>query len=211
MKKIPIILLFLCLSLLASCNKTPVCGDDEMLVDGTCVPLDAETVALKEAIETMRTRNNFRLTVDLARGEEQNTMELAFDHDRSYFRIDDFQEYNERTPDGCFRYVPTTDGYVKESYDCSTEPTLFYLDFSFDWFTAIDQVYYLEYQHLDHVSAFFQSEMEGSFASNFTLTLTNGHFDQFNLDVNHSGAIWNVTMSFSDFDSVEIDLEEVES
>lgn len=211
MKKMHVILLFFSLVLLVSCDKTPVCSDDEALIDGTCVPLEEETIALKEAIESMKNNDNYRLSVGLSRGGESDTMELAFDNDRSSFRIDDFQEYYEKTSEGCFRYVPTTDGYVKESYDCSDEPALFYLDFVFDWFTWIDGIYYLAYQHLDHVSAFFQSEMEGSSTSNFTLTLDGGHFDSFNLDVNHGGAIWNVTMTFSDFNQVEIDLEEVES
>lgn len=211
MKKMYVILLFLSLCLLGSCDKSPVCNDDEMLIDGTCVPLDEEIIALKEAIGTMQNSDNYLLTIGLSRGEEQDTIELAFDGERSSFAIDDSKEYYEKTPQGCFRYVETTDGYVKESYGCSNEPSLFYLDFSYDWFTWIDQAYYLEYQHLDHVSQFFQSEMEGSHASNFTLTLNGSRFDRFNLDVNHGGAIWNITMTFSDFDSVEIDLEEVES
>ncbi|MFP4177368.1 MAG: hypothetical protein ACLFTZ_01250 [Acholeplasmataceae bacterium] len=211
MNRMYLVLLFLCLFLLASCDETPVCDDDETLEDGACVPIDDRTIALREAIETMQGLNSFRLSVELSRGEEQQTMDLAFDDDRSWFEVDDYREYYERTADGCFEYVPTTDGYLKESYDCSHEPALFYLDFSSDMFTYIDQAYYLDYQHLDRVSAFFKTEMAGSTASNFVLTVADGYFDRFNLDVNHDGAIWNVTMAFSDFDSVEIDLEEVAS
>lgn len=204
-------ILFLCLIFLSSCDKPPVCGEDDMLIDGTCVPLEPEAIALKEALETMKMIDNYRLSIGLSRGEEHYVMELSFDDNRSSFRIGDMTEYYENTQEGCFRYLMTTDGYQGDSYDCSFEPDPFYQYFDFDWFTWIDGVYYLEYQHLNHVSAFFQSEMEGSTASNFTLTLVSGRFDQFELDVNHDGAIWNVTMTFSDFDQVTIDLEEVRS
>lgn len=206
------LLLVAFLLMMAGCRRDEVvCDYDEAYVDGRCVELTPDRLALIHAIDDTKGLTNYRIEVIIRRGDGTYEMLLSLDDGIRSFAMDGKTDYFVTSSEGCLHYVPTSDGYMVESVSCHDDPTDsygFFHGFHSMWFATVGDQYFMNIQHHAYVSAFFQNMLPDATVTNFILTLHDGYLHQFFFDVNVDGAIWQFEMTISDIGQVSLVLPE---
>jgi hypothetical protein len=196
--------------LLMSCGKSkPTCGDDEYLVDGRCVQYNQEMLNLRDTLSHMKQQTNYVLHIEITRASSTYEMSILFDDEKRGFVIEDTTDYDLISDQSCTYYTFTQKGYVES--DCTTidyAHYTFYYDFEFYWFQYLDGFYYLDISYHEHLTHFFNLQIENSQVKNFMMTIDNLYYHQFLFDVYVDQSIWKFQMTFSMYDEVNITLPE---
>lgn len=212
MKRGLILLLVVLLLGVAGCQKDElVCEYDEAYVDGRCIELTPDRLALIHAIDSTKDLTNYRIEVVIRRGDATYEMLLSVDDNNRSFAMDGKTDYFVSSSDGCLHYVPTSDGYMVESVSCLDDPADpygFFHSFQSIWFATVGDQYFMNIQHHGVLSAFFQNMLPDATVTNFVLTIHDGYLHQFFFDVNVEDAVWQFEMTLIDIEQVTLVLPE---
>ena len=216
MKKIAFYIFFIALFVLSSCQNevtpplpTPLeCGDDEIIVDGTCQKVKSD---FEKTFDATGDITNYTLTVNIQIVVDIYEIILEVDDDKSSFEIDGKKEYYEKTTSGYNHYYPVDASYRKESIDTPVDGETFHFfkDFEASWFQLVSSKYFLKSEYNDEVAAFFQEEFPGSTVSNLELIVGDTYFDTMIFDVTVGEAMYRFTMTLSAIGETTITLPSV--
>ena len=215
MKKIGFYLLFITLFVFSSCQNevTPIptpleCGDDEIIVDGTCQKVKSD---FEKTFDAMEGVSNYTLTVNIQIVADIYVIILEVDDDKSSYETDGKKEFYEKTTSGCDRYYPVDDNYRKESLDCDAEGDSFnfFKDFEASWFQLVSSKYFLKSEYNDEIATFFQEEFPESTVSNLELIVGDTYFESIIFDVAVGELMYRFTMTLSSVGETEVILPTV--
>lgn len=202
MKKYAFYVLFIVLFLFSSCQndtspiETLECGDDEVLVDGTCQKVKSD---FEKTFDQMDDVTNYTLTINIQIVADVYEIILEVDDEKSSFEMDNQKEFYEKTTSGCDRYYPVDESYRMESLDCEADGDYFHFfkDFEPSWFQLVSTKYFLKSEYNDEVSSFFQEEFPDSTVSNLELIVGDTYFESIIFNVSVGEVMYRFTMTFS--------------
>lgn len=204
MKKIVIFALIMCTFILSSCNDSSIeCDENEELVDGVC---EVIKTPFEQTFDRMAVLDNYTLEITVQQLANLYTLTMEVDQTSASFEMDGIKEFFSNQNGTCYRYYPVDEGYRSEIIPCNGTDSAydFFHGFEASWFMEVSGKYFLKSEFYGEVSAFFQTEIEGSNVANLELVLGDTYFEEIIFDVIVGDLYYRFEMTFDKIDSTVI-------
>jgi hypothetical protein len=157
--------------------------------------------------EHIQTMNQYRMDIEITANQVTYLIQIKRNvHDMSY-SVDGYTEYYTKLENRCYVYQPYSDGYQKNSVDCSQNDLfsdMFFRSLTREMFTEINGRYYMGLQYLNLVESFFKSAISTSKVSNFEILFGQEFIEGFLFDVTIAQVIYHHKITFYDINSTII-------
>jgi hypothetical protein len=202
-KKITVCILLMLVFFMQSCKKTE--DEESSIISDVQNTIDTY-------FKDLESLDNFTLVIDITFNLETYQMIIKREHHQSSFENDNMIEYYLIESNLCYVYFSHSEGFEKNEIDCKSyqnQPEFFFKTLKSEWFSKIDERYFLNLQNYKDIEPYFKVKFPQSSISNFEITFLNEMIHQMIFDVNVANEIYHFVMTLLLIDSTTVDLPDL--
>jgi hypothetical protein len=155
----------------------------------------------------LETLANYTLNVEITFNLETYVLIIKSDFNKSSFENQNLIEYYQKESNLCYLYVKHSEGYSRNEIDCSAnnnQPEFFFKTLKSEWFTEINERYYLNLQNYKDIEPYFKVKFPKATISNFEITFLDEMVHQMIFDVNVESEIYHFVLTLSEINSTSV-------